>query len=59
MFHDRLFREDRIWRRARRENPFQKGDLKYILLDLIKDKPRHGYEIIREIEKPLENTKKI
>jgi DNA-binding PadR family transcriptional regulator len=50
MFHDRTFREDRIWRRARRENPFQKGDLKYILLDMIKDKPRHGYEIIREIE---------
>lgn len=29
-----------------RERPFQKGNLKYIILDLIKDKPRYGYEII-------------
>jgi len=33
-----------------RESSFQKGDLKYVILDLIKDKPRHGYEIIRELE---------
>jgi DNA-binding PadR family transcriptional regulator len=32
-----------------RESSFQKGDLKYVILDLIKDKPRHGYEIIREL----------
>jgi DNA-binding PadR family transcriptional regulator len=31
-------------------SPFQKGDLKYVILDLIKDKPRHGYEIIRILE---------
>jgi DNA-binding PadR family transcriptional regulator len=29
------------------ESPFQKGDLKYVILDLIKDKPRHGYEVIK------------
>jgi DNA-binding PadR family transcriptional regulator len=29
---------------------FEKGDLKYVILDLLKDKPRHGYEIIRELE---------
>jgi DNA-binding PadR family transcriptional regulator len=29
---------------------FGKGDMKYIILDLIKDKPRYGYEIIRELE---------
>jgi len=29
---------------------FEKGDLKYVVLDLLKDKPRHGYEIIRELE---------
>jgi DNA-binding PadR family transcriptional regulator len=29
---------------------FEKGDLKYVILDLIKDKPCHGYEIIREME---------
>jgi len=43
-------RVKKMWRSARRESSFQKGDLKYILLDLIKDKPRHGYELIREIE---------
>jgi DNA-binding PadR family transcriptional regulator len=32
------------------ERPFQKGNLKYIILDLIKDKPRYGYEIIRALE---------
>jgi DNA-binding PadR family transcriptional regulator len=29
---------------------FQKGDLKYVILDLVKDKPRYGYEIIRALE---------
>jgi DNA-binding PadR family transcriptional regulator len=29
---------------------FEKGDLKYVILDLLKDKPSHGYEIIRAIE---------
>ena len=29
---------------------FEKGDLKYVILDLIKDKPAHGYEIIRALE---------
>jgi DNA-binding PadR family transcriptional regulator len=33
-----------------RQSPFQKGDLKYVILDLIKEKPRHGYEIIRALE---------
>ena len=30
--------------------PFQKGDLKYVVLGLIKDKPRYGYEIIKALE---------
>ncbi len=29
---------------------FERGDLKYVILDLIKDQPRHGYDIIRELE---------
>jgi DNA-binding PadR family transcriptional regulator len=29
---------------------FRKGDLKYVILDLLKDKPSHGYEIIRALE---------
>jgi len=35
---------------ARGERVFHKGDFKYLILDLLKDKPRHGYEIIRELE---------
>jgi len=29
---------------------FQKGDFKYLILDLLRDKPYYGYEIIRELE---------
>jgi len=34
----------------RRYRFFGKGDLKYVILDLLKDKPSHGYEIIRDLE---------
>ena len=50
MFRDRMFGGERFIHGRRRESSFQKGDLKYIILDLLKDKPRHGYEIIREFE---------
>jgi DNA-binding PadR family transcriptional regulator len=50
MFKDRIFRSERHPRRQWRDSSFQKGDLKYVILDLLKDKPRHGYEIIRELE---------
>jgi DNA-binding PadR family transcriptional regulator len=50
MFSERSFRGDRFFRGSRRGSSFRKGDLKYILLDLIKDRPRHGYDIIRELE---------
>lgn len=33
-----------------RDRMFQRGDFKYVILDLLKDKPSHGYEIIRELE---------
>lgn len=32
------------------ERLFQKGDFKYLILDLLKDKPHYGYEIIRALE---------
>jgi DNA-binding PadR family transcriptional regulator len=51
MFRDRIFHEERFFRGSRRGASFQKGDLKYVILDLLKDKPRHGYDIIRELEK--------
>lgn len=39
------------WRAERfRDRVFGKGDLKYLILDLLKDQPRHGYDIIRELE---------
>jgi len=50
MFHDRGFRGDRFFHGFRHDSPFQKGDLKYVILDLLKDKPRYGYEIIRALE---------
>jgi DNA-binding PadR family transcriptional regulator len=34
----------------RRGRVFERGDLKYVILDLIKEQPRHGYDIIRELE---------
>ena len=50
MFRDRMFKGERFFRGVRRESPFQKGDLKYVILDLLQDKPRYGYEIIRALE---------
>jgi len=50
MFRGHGSRRDRFFKGPWRESSFQKGDLKYVILDLIKDKPRHGYEIIRELE---------
>jgi DNA-binding PadR family transcriptional regulator len=45
-----MFHEDRLFRGSRRGTSFKRGDLKYVILDLLKDKPRHGYDIIRELE---------
>jgi len=38
------------FRESRPERPFQRGDIKYIILQLLKDGPSHGYEIIRALE---------
>jgi len=50
MFRGHAFRRERFMKGPWRDSSFQKGDLKYVILDLIKEKPRHGYEIIRELE---------
>ena len=50
MFRDRIFRGERFFREPGRENRFQKGDLKYVVLDLLREKARYGYEIIRALE---------
>src|SRR5262245_9203755 len=36
------------WRRAGRF--FEQGDLKYVILRLLEEKPRHGYDIIKDLE---------
>ena len=50
MFHDRFFKGERFFHGLRHDSPFQKGDLKYVILDLLNDKSRYGYEIIRALE---------
>ena len=39
-----------FFRFERQSRLFEKGDLKYVILNLLKDKPSHGYEIIRALE---------
>lgn len=39
----------RHWR-GRVGRLFEQGDLKYVILRLLEEKPRHGYEIIKELE---------
>jgi DNA-binding PadR family transcriptional regulator len=36
----------RVWR----ENRFERGDIKYVILDLLREHPSYGYEIIRALE---------
>ncbi len=50
MFDDMRYWHDRYSRGPRRGPAFQKGDLKYVILGLLKETPRHGYDIIRELE---------
>jgi hypothetical protein len=41
----------RPWGRGgRAERLFDRGDLKYVILDLLWERPRHGYDIIRALE---------
>ena len=39
--------------RRRRRQMFESGEMKYIILRLIKEKPRHGYEIIKALEERM------
>jgi DNA-binding PadR family transcriptional regulator len=34
----------------RRRQWFEPGDMKYVILRLLKDKPMHGYEVMKELE---------
>jgi DNA-binding PadR family transcriptional regulator len=35
---------------------FEQGDLKYVVLQLLEEKPRHGYDIIKELEERFAGT---
>src|SRR6266571_5240088 len=37
----------------RRRQWFEAGDMKYVILKLLRDKPRHGYEVMKEPEDQL------
>lgn len=50
MFRERGFGGERYFHGFGRASPFHKGNLKYVILDLLKEKPRYGYEIIRALE---------
>lgn len=41
------------YRRGRRRQWFEAGEMKYVILRLIKEKPRHGYEIIKALEERM------
>jgi len=38
---------------GRRRQWFGAGDMKYVILELVKDKPRHGYEVMKELEERM------
>lgn len=45
-----VFNRHHFFTEPRRERPFQRGDIKYIILHYLKDKPSYGYQIIRALE---------
>ena len=40
-------------RGGRRRQWFGSGDMKYVILKLLKDKPRHGYEVMKDLEEQM------
>lgn len=41
-----MFTHPRMARGPWHGSPFHRGDLKYVILDLLKEQPRHGYDMI-------------
>ena len=39
--------------RGRRRQWFEAGDMKYVILKMLRDKPRHGYEVMKDLEERL------
>jgi DNA-binding PadR family transcriptional regulator len=40
-------------RHRRRNQMFESGEVKFVILRLLKEKPRHGYEVIKALEEKL------
>jgi DNA-binding PadR family transcriptional regulator len=40
-------------RRRMRQQIFESGEVKYVILRLLKEKPRHGYEIMKDLEEKM------
>lgn len=40
-------------RHRRRSQMFESGEVKFVILRLLKEKPRHGYEVIKALEEKL------
>ena len=47
MFRRHFFEEQYLRHHSRM---FERGDMKYVVLDLLNEKPRHGYEIMRDLQ---------
>jgi DNA-binding PadR family transcriptional regulator len=45
--------EGRPGRGRRRQQMFESGEMKYVILRLLREKPRHGYEIMKALEEML------
>lgn len=39
--------------RRHRRQWFESGDMKYVILKVLRDKPRHGYEVMKELEERM------
>jgi len=39
-----------LWHHRRRGSFFEKGALKFIILDILAERPRHGYEVMNALE---------
>ncbi len=39
--------------RGRRNQMFESGEVKFVILRLLKEKPRHGYEVIKALEEKM------
>ena len=46
-------RSSRRRRRGRRGPMFESGEMKYVILTLLREKPRHGYQVIKALEERM------